>query len=930
MSVVFEEPNMGLLNVIGKRGGVCRVCTEFIDTAETGRNECLKSDSGAAERAKEKLRLGATVPVEFYICNGKFRNFVIPVSIAGEALGNVYAGQFLVKPLQYEDPEFEENIQKMNELGMARGRVLSYASLPTEDDFPLIIRDNGIPKEREAEFVEAYREMLKKALPLQYVIDAVYLLHEVAQTISSLGNVYYYNNIFSRLMHILPTELKLADVDLINKINNFLLGLEIHPPLSYSEEIAHANELIHKVLSRAVDYFRDYAESLLTVYREVAESSETLGKAESLIVVGAAKLEAQKLHQIVGTPLRDRAVSERGRKIYSDQGNKLLDNSESLLKKVEEILSTEEAPKLSRDMILEISKIVNDMKKIQKELLDQKIGKKISFSTIDAIETLLEYIDDKQTGLKAIVRFLCTKRVLERIPEKWRKFRERLGLRYDIIYLNWGGISPTFDETVASRQLWSLGIDRFGPVSDFSEQLLESSGKENVLQKTRQSISKIINCRADEIILTPNTTRGIALALSSILFPPKEGEVKERILLSNLEHDTVRNCVNRIKKKFNVLDDHIEISDKTAKIISDQIIEKSHDGKTRVVILSHVTFNTGQVLDVTEIIGNVRKKLGPEAPCFIIDGAQAVGQIPVDMHKIGCEFYAADGYKWLNGPRGAGFLFVKKEYLDEHSDEFELYEKYVVSPKYAPKDPQSGHFYEPATLNVEPYIGLSKTLDLYLDEKDADSRFSSTMSLAKNFRKMAKDELKDFDIEIMNHQSSPGIVVIRFKDENEHSLYESLRKSLDERFNIKCRAVDRLFPALRFCINYLNSDEEIKLAILATKKLLEETPSFAKKKKVKVEKKTRLEKRRDDSKHNIEELYRGAANALTVKERKTKERFYWFRFKGKRILKEKSSQLRTKKVEILKQVEEAQTVKNLEFLESKAEDEFKKILEGNG
>lgn len=929
MSVVFEEPNMGLLNVIGERGGVCKVCTNFIDTPETGRDECLKSDSGAAQRAKEKLELGAAVPVEFYICNGQFRNFVIPVSIAGEALGNVYAGQFLVEPLVHQDPDYEKKIKVMTQLGMSRGRALLYASLPSEDDFPKIIHDNRVPKKMEAEFEEAYKEMFKKAFSISYVVDAVYLLHEIAQTISSLGNVYYYNNVFSKLMHILPTELKLVNVDLIREINAFLLRLEIHPPLSYSEEITHANEAISRILDHAADYFKDYIDNLLTIYKEVAESSDILEKAESLLVVGEAKFETRRLHEIAGPPLRDREISERGRKVYSPQANKLLDEAVSLLTKTAEILSEEKATVLSRNTIQQLSKFVDEMRTNQENLLKHKLGKPIATSTIDAIETYLEYIDDEESGLRTIIDYLQNKRVLDRISDKWRKFREKLRLRYDVIYLNWGGISPTFDVAIASGQLWSLGLDRFGPVSIFSEDMLESSDKENVLQKARLSISKVLHCSDDEVILTPNTTRGISLALSSIHFPSKESKTKERILLSNLEHDTVRNCVNKIAKNFGVSIDLIEISEKqTEETISDQIITESLDGRTKVVILSHIAFSTGRVLNVAEIIHSVRERIGSKAPIFIVDGAQAVGHMPVDVREIGSEFYAADGYKWLNGPKGGGFLFVKKDYLEKHSQEFELYEKYAISPKYTPKDPETGQPYEPATFNVEPHVGLTRTLDLFLQEENAEKRFDIIRSLADRFRELLKDRLNLYNIEIANHTSSPGIVTFRFKDVSKLDFYEDFRKSLDERFKIKCRSVDEPHPALRFCVSYLNSDEEIELSSLAIRKLLEESPLVMKKKKA--EKKTKLEKRRREAILNVEELFREAQKILKIKEKKTREKFIWYHFDGRGILKEKQSQLREKKTEIIKEIEECRLIDVFESLEKETEDEFRKIVEGKG
>jgi selenocysteine lyase/cysteine desulfurase len=82
--------------------------------------------------------------------------------------------------------------------------------------------------------------------------------------------------------------------------------------------------------------------------------------------------------------------------------------------------------------------------------------------------------------------------------------------------------------------------------------------------------------------------------------------------------------------------------------------------KTRVVMVSHITCTTGLVLPVREIADLCRAR----GIVCVIDGAQAPGQIPVDLHALGCDFYVASGHKWLLGPKGTGFLFVRDEQLD--------------------------------------------------------------------------------------------------------------------------------------------------------------------------------------------------------------------------------------------------------------------------
>jgi selenocysteine lyase/cysteine desulfurase len=77
--------------------------------------------------------------------------------------------------------------------------------------------------------------------------------------------------------------------------------------------------------------------------------------------------------------------------------------------------------------------------------------------------------------------------------------------------------------------------------------------------------------------------------------------------------------------------------------------------------MSHVTTDTGTRLPAAELgaLAHARGAL------VLLDGAQALGQVPLDLDALGCDFYAAMGYKWALGPMGSGFLYVRRSRLPE-------------------------------------------------------------------------------------------------------------------------------------------------------------------------------------------------------------------------------------------------------------------------
>ena len=85
-----------------------------------------------------------------------------------------------------------------------------------------------------------------------------------------------------------------------------------------------------------------------------------------------------------------------------------------------------------------------------------------------------------------------------------------------------------------------------------------------------------------------------------------------------------------------------------------------HRRRPRLVAVTHIPTNSGLVQDVTAIGAMCRAR----DILYLVDGCQSVGQMPVDVEAIGCDFFSATARKYLRGPRGAGFLYVSDRALD--------------------------------------------------------------------------------------------------------------------------------------------------------------------------------------------------------------------------------------------------------------------------
>jgi selenocysteine lyase/cysteine desulfurase len=153
--------------------------------------------------------------------------------------------------------------------------------------------------------------------------------------------------------------------------------------------------------------------------------------------------------------------------------------------------------------------------------------------------------------------------------------------------------------------------------------------------------------------------------------------------------------------------------------------------RTRVVMVSHITCTTGLVMPVTEIAELCRR----HGAICVIDGAQAVGQIPVDVVRLGCDFYVASGHKWLLAPKSTGFLYVRENMLDDWRP------SYVGAYSDAGFDIVAGTFNrlraapssEYGTRNTPVLLGFAAAVD-FLTAVGRDAAMARAASLADRLR----------------------------------------------------------------------------------------------------------------------------------------------------------------------------------------------------
>ena len=223
--------------------------------------------------------------------------------------------------------------------------------------------------------------------------------------------------------------------------------------------------------------------------------------------------------------------------------------------------------------------------------------------------------------------------------------RAALPILREVTYLNTGtvGLMP---EPVLERHLAAqAAYERGGHVAQ--------EAARDAYERARAAFAALINARhPDEIALTRNATDGVAILAAGLRLTPED-----IVLTTTQEHPAVLLPWAAAERRGGARLRLFPISADPDETLA--AFESGLTPATRLVVVSHVSCETGIRLPVAEICRRCRER----GILTLVDGAQSLGQFPVDVQAIGCDALTGNGHKWLGGPKGTGFLYLRRELI---------------------------------------------------------------------------------------------------------------------------------------------------------------------------------------------------------------------------------------------------------------------------
>jgi L-cysteine/cystine lyase len=245
------------------------------------------------------------------------------------------------------------------------------------------------------------------------------------------------------------------------------------------------------------------------------------------------------------------------------------------------------------------------------------------------------------------------------------------------------------------------------------------------ISTTKKAIASEIGVNPETITLTENVT-----ASCNIPFWGIDWQEGEEILLTDAEHPGIYAIVKEISRRFGV------------KIVTCGIIETLNEGNpveviknhltpnTRLVVISHILWNTGQVLPLKEIVSECHNYSQSNKQIqVLVDGAQSAGSLPLNLLESEVDFYGCTGHKWLCGASGVGFLYTRQDLITSVSPTFIGWRGLDYSKTNLPFT-DDGSRYEVATSAYPLYSALQEAIAVHQQWGTMEQRYHRICQLS--------------------------------------------------------------------------------------------------------------------------------------------------------------------------------------------------------
>lgn len=327
----------------------------------------------------------------------------------------------------------------------------------------------------------------------------------------------------------------------------------------------------------------------------------------------------------------------------------------------------------------------------------------------------------------------------------------------------------------------------------------------NRVNLLRQAIALELETTPETITITENVTAGCNIPLWGL-----DWHQGDHIVMTDCEHPGIIATVGEIKRRFGVEVSICSIKDTLNSGDPVEVIRSHLTERTRMVVLSHLLWNTGQVLPLKAIAQVCHNFPAKQMIRVMVDAAQSVGSLDLNLPKLEIDYYAFTGHKWLCGPAGVGGLYISPSAFKELNPTFIGWRGVEMDAQGKPIAwKQDGTKFEVATSAYPEYEGLRTAIAIHQVWGNKSDRYQQICQLSADLW----SGLQKIDRISCLKATAPeaGLVSFQVSGVNHKQLVDTLEK---QGFLLRTIADP---DCIRACVHYLTLPEEIDRLLGAIK-----------------------------------------------------------------------------------------------------------------
>ena len=306
-------------------------------------------------------------------------------------------------------------------------------------------------------------------------------------------------------------------------------------------------------------------------------------------------------------------------------------------------------------------------------------------------------------------------------------------------YFNYGGQGPLPTPSLEAMTTSWQRIQELGPFTTDVWPFISSE-----TNKTRALLARMCGVAPHRLALTENVTSGCVLPLWGLPF--KAGD---RLLISDCEHPGVVAACHELARREQLEVDNLPVQQfrqgREAQRETDagvlQALNDCLQPRTKVVVLSHLLWNTGQLMPIPAVADHLHQHA--QQPFLLVDAAQSMGQIPVEAAAKAADIYAFTGHKWTCGPEGLGGVALSERILNQANPTLIGWRSLRDETRAVINDPDPFHHdsrrFEIATSCVPLMAGLRQSLSLLSQKGNEQDRLQAIQSLSGELWQQLKE-----------------------------------------------------------------------------------------------------------------------------------------------------------------------------------------------